>query len=309
MASQNHEPENATPTRCTVQTVRHSDEFAEHHFHFPGGERLVAAEYGARADIPAIYMHGFLGSRLEPAAALRALGNVIAFDRPGYGCSSVTRLSLDWIGQRFASSIDALNIEFCRLIGVSAGGPYAATTALALGDRALHLSLVCALADPTAINDGTAGAILMVARYMRTSRLVLPTLIRQMRRSGLDRRFVHWLMRYDLAALREVQADRVAERLYASFSESTRFGSAGMFIDLGLLSRPWDIDPRRIATPTLVLEGAADKVVGRRQGHWWLTNLPAADHHLVPDENHVSLVINHAIEIASGVWPNRRAPA
>ena len=56
------------------------------------GRRLGVAEFGSRSALPVIYLHGFIGSRLEPAAVEIEDTNIISFDRPGYGRTDLQRL-------------------------------------------------------------------------------------------------------------------------------------------------------------------------------------------------------------------------
>ena len=58
------------------------------------GRRLGVAEFGSRSALPVIYLHGFIGSRLEPAAVEIEGTNIISFDRPATGepiCSGCRR--------------------------------------------------------------------------------------------------------------------------------------------------------------------------------------------------------------------------
>lgn len=284
--------------------MRSGDEFAQHQIDLGPRGHLLAAEYGARETIPTVYLHGFMGSRLEPRAALRPLGNIVAFDRIGYGGSTASDgpVSLADFGQRITVALDRLGIDACRLVGVSAGGPFAAAAAVALGQRVVHLSLVCALADPSVIGDGRAGLILRARRHLRLLRVFLPHLLRRARRSGLDQRLARLGLRRDLGPIRAADPEEVAERLFASYREGTRNGTAGLVTDIATLTTAWDFEPAGILAPTLILEGGADNVVGAGQGAWWRRHLPDARHLVLPDETHISLVINHAERIASGAW-------
>ncbi|SNB64533.1 Pimeloyl-ACP methyl ester carboxylesterase [Arboricoccus pini] len=287
-----------------LRTMRSGDDFAQHQIDLGPKGQLLAAEYGTREQLPTVYLHGFMGSRLEPRAAMRPLGNIVAFDRIGYGGSTAAAdpLSLTDFGERIALALDRLGITACRLVGVSAGGPFAAAAAAVLGDRVAHLSLVCALADPSAIGDGRAGLILRARRHLRLLRVFMPHLLRRVRRSGLDQRLGRMAIRRDLGPIRAADPDKVAERLFASYREGTRNGTAGLVIDIATLTTAWDFDLAKIAAPTLILEGGADNVVGAGQGAWWRRHLPDARHLVLPDETHISLVINHAERIASGAW-------
>jgi pimeloyl-ACP methyl ester carboxylesterase len=287
-----------------LRTMRSGDDFAQHQIDLGGQNILLAAEYGPRETVPTVYLHGFMGSRLEPRVALEPLGNVIAVDRPGYGGSFLdgTTASLRGFAVQLTAALDKLEVASCRLVGVSAGGPYAAAAAVELGSRVQHLSLVCSLADPSALSHGRARLIMHARRHLRLIRLIVPRVLQHARRSGFDRRMARFVMRRDLLRIGSQGQEHVLDRLLASYREGTRHGLAGMFADIAILTNRWDFDPTAITVPTLILEGGADTVVGARQGAWWRTQLPDARHIVVPDETHISLVVNHADRIASGVW-------
>ena len=99
------------------------------------GRSLAWRMYGAENGFPIVFFHGNLNSRLfEPAwdatqAATEAAGaRVIAVDRPGYGLS-------DYVGddsvlataaRTTKAVINALGVSSFGVVGLSAGGPFAA---------------------------------------------------------------------------------------------------------------------------------------------------------------------------------------
>ena len=98
------------------------------------GRRIGVAEFGARTPLPVIYLHGFIGSRLEPGAAEIGDTNIISFDRPGYGRTDLQRLpSLRAWGADVAESLVQLGVSECIVVGVSTGAPYALAVTAALG--------------------------------------------------------------------------------------------------------------------------------------------------------------------------------
>src|SRR5919202_762895 len=85
---------------------------------------------GARAPVPVVYLHGFLGSRLEPGVADGLTVNAIGLDRPGYGRSDLQpEPSLAAFGRDVRAGLDALGVERCVVVGASTGAPYALAVA------------------------------------------------------------------------------------------------------------------------------------------------------------------------------------
>ena len=131
------------------------------------GRRLGVAEFGSRSALPVIYLHGFIGSRLEPAAVEIEDTNIISFDRPGYGRTDLQRLpSLRAWGADVAEALVQLGVADCILVGVSTGAPYALAVAAALGSRAKRVILAGGIAGPEVLETagGTALVLSMIGR-------------------------------------------------------------------------------------------------------------------------------------------------
>ena len=130
----------------------------EEHLELSDGRHLAYCEYGAAKGSPALFFHGWPGSRLDfapnDAAAARAGVRVIAVDRPGIGGSDPqpNRKVLDWPVDVVALA-DSLGIEQFAVLGFSFGGPYARACAYALPERVSRVGLISCLGpvdDPAA---------------------------------------------------------------------------------------------------------------------------------------------------------------
>ena len=53
---------------------------------------------------------------------------------------------------------------------------------------------------------------------------------------------------------------------------------------------PWGFDPADVATPTLLLHGAADPVVPIGHARWLAAHIPGADLRITTDDGHVSVL-------------------
>jgi pimeloyl-ACP methyl ester carboxylesterase len=102
----------------------------------PDGRSLGYAEYGDPSGKPVLFFPGTPSSRLlhPPEGPTASLGaRLIVVERPGFGLSDFQpgRTLLDWPDDVVALA-DALDIERFAVAGLSAGGPYVATEAVAV---------------------------------------------------------------------------------------------------------------------------------------------------------------------------------
>ncbi len=259
----------------------------------PDGRRLGVAEFGERAAVPIVYLHGFLGSRLEPAAADGRTSSIIAFDRPGYGRTDLQPApSLAAFGRDIATGLDLLGIERCVLVGASAGAPYAVAAALALGPRAAKLILAAGIAGPEVLLQagGAARVIVRLAGQALAGRC-LHGWFRFVRWSGLDRTLLGIAISTEYASLARlgIETATVHERLLQSLRTGSDHWLRGLVADARLLTRPWDLDLASLAPGTLVIHGTADPAVPAAHAEWYAAHLPAAQIELVTGQRHLSL--------------------
>ncbi len=269
------------------------------------GRRLAYAEWGAPEGVPVLYCHGFPGSRLEARlgdAAARRIGvRLIAPDRPGFGASDPLpeRGLRDWPGD-LASVADRLGLERFHLLGVSGGGPYALACAgpeAGLGERLLGVSIVCGLgelADTKASADMAWPERFGIRFYQRLPGVadwfygrVAGSLFRAHPET------IYSIMTSHLPAIdREVLADPgTRASILASFAEAFGQGGEAAAQDLGIYTRPWDIDLTRIRRPLQLWHGEADTIVPVAMGRHHAAVLPNCDARFLPEEGHFSLVV------------------
>lgn len=112
----------------------------------PDGRRLAFTEWGLPHGKPVLYCHGAPGSRLwcpDEAATAAAAVRLFIPDRPGIGMSDPLedRGYGDWPAD-VAAFADNLALDPFPMVGVSAGGPYAAACAALIPDRLTAVALV-----------------------------------------------------------------------------------------------------------------------------------------------------------------------
>jgi pimeloyl-ACP methyl ester carboxylesterase len=112
----------------------------------PDGRRLAYTEWGLPDGKPVMYFHGTPGSRLwcpNQEATSAAHVRLIIPDRPGIGRSDPLqgRTLADWPNDVEALA-DALAMSSFGVVGVSAGGPYAAACAALIPGRLSGVAFV-----------------------------------------------------------------------------------------------------------------------------------------------------------------------
>ncbi len=271
------------------------------------GRRLGVAEFGSRSVLPVIYCHGFLGSRLEPAAASGIEGtNIIAFDRPGYGRTDLQRLpSLRGWGADVAEALVQLGVGECVVVGVSTGAPYALAVASVLGPRVRRVVLAGGIAGPEVLETagGTALLLSVLGRPGSRAGKVLHRLMRLALAARLDRRLVARAVGSERTALERlgVPAEVMQARLLHSLRTGSRRDLRGALADARLVAQPWDFRPDDLEVEVDILHGADDPVVPPTHAHWYAAHLPRAHLELVPGELHISLCFRSAAHIQHAV--------
>jgi pimeloyl-ACP methyl ester carboxylesterase len=89
----------------------------------------------------------------------------------------------------------------------------------------------------------------------------------------------------------------VQEILGATMTEAFRQGTRGAVHDMGLEARPWNIDLTAIWTPVDVWHGHEDTLVSVSQAQALARAIPTATPRLLPDEGHISLLVDHIAAI------------
>ncbi len=266
------------------------------------GRRIGVAEFGTRSSLPVVYLHGFIGSRLEPGAARIDGTNIISIDRPGYGRTDLQRLpSLCAWGADVAEALVQLGVSECIVVGVSTGAPYALAVAAALGPRVRRVILAGGIAGPEVIETagGTALALSMIGRRGSRTGRVLHRLLRIARATRLDRRFLARIVASEREPLERqgLSLEVVHARLLQSFRAGNRRGLRGALADARLVAQPWDFKVADLQAEVLILHGTDDSVVPPAHAHWYAAHLPCARLEMAPGELHLSMCFRSAARI------------
>lgn len=261
------------------------------------GRRLTFLQAGPPDGEPVVYCHGAIGTPLRAGVDLEAIAHRlgirhIAVNRPGFGGSDLVR------GRRvldFAADIeqlaDALGLPRLRLVGVSAGGPYALAAARRLGDRITRVA-VCSSLAPLGAPHHTPG----MSRRMRLALSALSAAPGPCTAAGdaivpVLRRHPGLLHRIIAAHAAPAERSRLAdpgERAAAagSFLEATAHGVAGMIEDYLTYARGWGFEPGELDAEIHVWHGGLDPLVPVEHALQLAVALPRCRVFVDPDEGH-----------------------
>lgn len=286
-------------------------------FELPDGRRLGYAERGVPGGVPLLFFHGTPGARIvlpshDPVA--RELGvRIVAPDRPGYGLSSpcADRTLRSWAHDVRALA-DHLGLERFAVAGASGGGPYALACAAALPERVTVAALVCTAAPFPGARHLRALSVWNRLKFgvprwapwlLRADLALLAPLIRA--RPALVARLAARSVgrgagasdRGDPGAGDPTDADRIAQ-LTRLLAEAFRRGSTGLYSDLVLAGRDWDVDPTTITTPVHLWHGEADDVAPVSMARDLAAAIPRCTVHIVAGAGHQIL---HRPDVWRGV--------
>jgi len=268
------------------------------------GRRLAYLAVGPADAAAAFHFHGHGSSRLEALAladaAEKARVRLIAFDRPGIGCSDPRpgdRL-LDWPCD-VEEAADLMEIPHFAVQGMSAGGPYALACAHALRDRVTACSLVSAVPTPGI-------ALLAGPAVRRLAWWVARTFPNYLRRRLKDfrpddmteamlrarmQRMGQWLGGEDL---RLMQDPAKLDLLARTMVESGRQNGQGNRSEIERLSQPWGFDIRKISAPVFLFHGDEDRIMHVAPARKMARVLKSCAATFYPGEGHFSVLVNRA---------------
>lgn len=264
-----------------------------------GDGSVIAVEIvGDPAATPVLFCHGLADSRLSAcwfSQAAADLGlRLIAPDRPGTGGTEPRRLSqvADWVDDA-TLVLDALRVQSTALLGVSAGGPFAAACAAGCPGRIHSLTLISPLGLPGWSTRGmAAGERLSLALASHAPAFSGWSLGRL---GALARRSPGLFLRLTATALPDIDNRALAqpaarESFLTSYAEAFRRGSWGVAQDLRVLTRPWGFDLDSINVPTSIHHGDADTTVPVQHARLYAELIPGAQVHIYPGHGHFSIL-------------------
>jgi pimeloyl-ACP methyl ester carboxylesterase len=277
----------------------------------PDGRAIGYAEFGQSGGQPLVFCHGFPSSRLSGAlldTAAKALGiRVIAADRPGHGLSDFKRWRrvAHW-SKDVASLADALGIGQFAVLGVSAGGPYAAACAALLPQRVSAAGLVSGWAPPNAPTTKPGARLPFLPAVGRHVRLLRRfSLGRAAKRLATDGfKFLDRATRDAPNADRGVIGDELVRRvLVDDMREAFRQGARGPASDARVIKRRWGFRLEEIRVPVWLWHGQEDRNVPPALARFLSERIPGSRTTFYRTDAHLSTLVGHRREILEALRP------
>jgi pimeloyl-ACP methyl ester carboxylesterase len=288
------------------------------------GRSLEVQLAGPRDGFALVFHHGTPGSSFAPRPLVEAVAKrgmrLVAPSRSGYAASSRDEgRDIAAVARDTAEMLDLLGIDRFATAGWSGGGPHALACASELAGRCVSALSIAGVAPylPEEF-DFTAG---MADENVREFSLSLEggpayeEMLNEYRSVLLE------LKPEDVSTARDLFGDLVSDRDFeATTPEALAFifenvtgglapGYGGWRDDDQAFVKPWGFDPSSITVPVGIWFGDHDRMVPTSHGEWLAANLPASTRHRVPEEGHISFVVerlddllDEVCEMAGGPW-------
>jgi pimeloyl-ACP methyl ester carboxylesterase len=273
-------------------------------FQIEGASGLLDVEIGGPEDGRAVVFHtgtpsaGRLFGPMIDAGGERGLRHVV-YSRPGYATSDrrAGRSVADCVSDVTAIT-DALGIDRFFTVGWSGGGPHALACAALMSERVLAAATIASVAPWRAEGldwlDGMGQENLDEFAAAQAGEEQLLQFIEPMRAELLSlsgaqvyEALGDLLSEVDLAALSGSFADYFAQSTRAGLEH----GAYGWFDDDLATIRDWGFELEDVSVPVTIWQGAQDRMVPFTHGEWLAAHVPGAEARLLPDQGHLSLLI------------------
>jgi pimeloyl-ACP methyl ester carboxylesterase len=287
------------------------------------GRRLAYTEWGTAAGTPVLFFHGTPGSRLwcpDEAATIDARVRLIAPDRPGIGASDPKdrRTLGDWPAD-VEELADALGISSFAVVGVSAGGIYAAACAALIPARLTGVAIVSSRAPAQYNWEARPGIELEWTADDQS----FFELTRQDPDAGADAAaadFAAFAAEFDRnpeqlhEGLMQAEGDRWffedpgrVELFDASLRETWRQGFDALKWEMVDAFQPWGFRLTDIPIHVHVLHGSQDPRVKYADIDWQVREIPRASLVVWRDSGHLGFV-KHWSEILAALVASAEEP-
>ncbi|MFC1970612.1 alpha/beta fold hydrolase [Chloroflexota bacterium] len=269
------------------------------------GRSLGYAEYGAPDGKPIFYFHGFPGSRLDwpfsdaNDSAKQLNSRIIAVDRPGMGLSDFKRGReiLDWPDD-VVELADKLRLDRFAVLGISGGGPYAASCAYKIPERLTTTAIVYGMGplDAPRIKEGMSWTIPGKHSVIRRMLLMLFAMGLRKNPAQFVSRSLDKLAEPDRLLLGQPDVAKVYVEM---LREAFRSGIGGVYHEAKMYTRPWKFRLQDISVEIHLWHGELDVNVPVSVGRYVADAIPNCHSTFLLDEAHLSLPYHHIREILS----------
>lgn len=259
--------------------------------------KLGYAQYGDPKGKPLFFFHGWPSSRFHGGvtdeAAKKLKIKVISIDRPRIGLSDdkPSRTLLDFPDDVIELA-DKLRIKKFAVMGVSGGGPYAASCAFKIPERITKAGIVVGLA-PTYI-PGILEGTSTLAKFGWSNYGKYPLA----RTVGALLQYLNAKYGPSLGFHRFMFGSKADRKLYGNSKlrketregtkEAFRQGYKGAEQDLKLYTTPWEFNLKDIKAKVYLWYGEDDKNVSLAMGEYYASQIPGSKLTIYPNEGHLA---------------------
>jgi pimeloyl-ACP methyl ester carboxylesterase len=211
---------------------------------------------------------------------------------PAFPAPTLPGPPADWV-EDAALVLDALGAGPAALLGVSAGGPFAAACAARIPGRVRSLALLSPLGPPGWPTRGMAPGQRLALEVARHAPPFGGWFLGRL--ATLARRSPRLFLRLATSELPDIDARAIEqpgmrEAFLTSYVEAFRRGSWGVAQDLRVLTRPWGFELGSITVPTAIHHGDADTTVPPQHARLLAEVIPGARLQLYPGHGHFSIL-------------------
>ncbi len=256
-------------------------------------EKPIAwADYGPEDANPVFVLHGTPGSRFEHPINLSICNEtnsrLIVPDRPGYGMSKFdAKRSLTSLSGQIITIADKLGISTFSVLGFSGGGAYAMALGVQFPERINRIALIGSVApfDVSGLCEAMPPGNLALFNLAATDYLAASAQLSSFI-DGADS-----LLEFFDATVSEPDkslfTDLEFRQMYRqNLAEAVRNGLDGMAYDMGIIARPWEIDPAEIKAEVQLWHGKKDFNIPLQMSQHLNAVIPNSALQLLPDAGH-----------------------
>ena len=263
----------------------------------PDGGEVAWAAWGDPEGRPLMVCHGTPGSRLarsaDPELYERVGAQVVTFDRPGYGRSSVRRgRTVLSVADDAIAVADGLGWDRFAVLGVSGGGPHALAVAHRASVRTCSVGLAVGMAPPEMVDPNDLIAFNREARRraLEEGRASLEEFLAEpAARFEADPGAMLDAVATDAPAVDRVMLKQpeIRGRVVEFTQEAFANGPQGWFDDVWALLTPWGFELRQVSTPVRMWCGELDRNVPSKSIERMATELNLHSLETIPDAGHL----------------------
>jgi pimeloyl-ACP methyl ester carboxylesterase len=232
---------------------------------------------------------------------------LVALNRPGYGGStwSVGPPSLLSVGRDTAALAKLLGLDEFAVFGSSGGGPYAVATAVAAPEAVRALGVVGGigpwrLLDPSDVNVEDRKCLAMLdAGDPDGAWACLYRDVDSRRGQITPEQAADELLDADPSPLAR---DAAYRDLWIENMAILQENLDGYVADNVACGARWDVDPRDVVPPTLLLFGTVDAHCSADvHGQWYADRIAGAELQVIPSIGHIDVIDGHWPEVLAGL--------